>query len=130
MFHANGWGLPFAAPAAGAKLVLPGRHTDGASLARLMRDEGVTIAVGVQTVWLGVVDHLDATGGDLPGLERILIGGSSCPEALIRRMEERLGARVQTSWGMTELSPIGTIAPPTRARRAPCAPGGRRWGST
>ena len=69
MFHANGWGLPFAAPAAGAKLVLPGRPTDGASLARLMRDEGVTVAVGVQTVWLGVVDHLDATGGDLPALE-------------------------------------------------------------
>ncbi|MGI4879458.1 MAG: AMP-binding protein, partial [Janthinobacterium lividum] len=111
MFHANGWGLPFAAPAVGARLVLPGRHTDGASLTRLMRDERVTIAVGVQTVWLGVVDHLDATGGDLPDLERVLIGGSTCPDALVRRLERRLGARVQTSWGMTELSPIGTIAP-------------------
>jgi fatty-acyl-CoA synthase len=111
MFHANGWGLPFAAPAAGARLVLPGRFLDGASLARLMRDEGVTIAVGVQTVWLGLVDHLEAAGGDLPALKRVLIGGSSCPDALIRRMEERLGAQVQTSWGMTELSPIGTIAP-------------------
>src|ERR1700729_2705551 len=88
MFHANGWGLPFAAPAVGAKLVLPGRHADGASLARLMRDEGVTIAVGIQTVWLGVVDHLDAFGGTLPALERVLIGGASCPEALVRRMEE------------------------------------------
>jgi len=113
MFHANGWGLPFAAPAAGAKLVLPGRHTDGASLARLMRNEGVTVAVGIQTVWIGVVDHLDTFGGALPDLQRVLIGGASCPEALIRRMEERLGARVQTSWGMTELSPIGTIAPPS-----------------
>ena len=112
MFHANGWGLPFAAAAAGAKLVLPGRHMDGESLARLMRDERVTVAVGVQTIWLGVVDHLDAAGGDLPDLERVLIGGSSCPEALLRRMEDRLGAQVQTSWGMTELSPIGTIAPP------------------
>lgn len=112
MFHANGWGLPFAAPAAGTKLVLPGRALDGASLATLMRDEGVTVAVGVQTVWLGVVDHLEATGGELPALERIVIGGSSCPDALIRKMEHRLGARVQTSWGMTELSPIGTIAPP------------------
>lgn len=111
MFHANGWGLPFAAPAAGAKLVLPGRRTDGASLARLARDERVTIAAGVQTVWLGLLDHLDSTGEDLPDLQRIIVGGSHCPDALIRRMEERLGARVQTSWGMTELSPLGTISP-------------------
>jgi fatty-acyl-CoA synthase len=112
MFHANGWGLPFSAPAAGTKLVLPGRLLDGASLARVMREERVTIAVGVQTVWLGLVDHLDRTGEDLPDLERILIGGSSCPEALIERMERRLGVHVQTSWGMTELSPTGTVSPP------------------
>ncbi len=112
LFHANGWGLPFAAPAVGAKLVLPGRQMDGAALAALMRDEGVTVAVGVQTVWIGVLDHLDATGGDLPELERLIIGGASCPDALIRRLEQRLGVRVQTSWGMTELSPLGTIAPP------------------
>jgi 3-(methylthio)propionyl---CoA ligase len=116
MFHANAWGLPFAAPAVGAKLVLPGRHADGASLARLMRDEHVTIAAGVHTLWLGVVDHLDAVGGDLPDLQRLLIGGSSCPESLIRRLEERLGVQVQTSWGMTELSPLGTIAAPRAAR--------------
>ncbi len=119
MFHANGWGLPFAAPAVGARLVLPGRHTDGASLARLMRDEGVTLAVGVPTVWVGLIDHLDSEGGELPDLERIIIGGSSCPEALIRRMEERLGAQVQTSWGMTELSPVGTIAPPGPGAETP-----------
>ena len=112
MFHANGWGMPFAAPAVGAKLVLPGRHTDGASLAKLMREEAVTVAAGVQTVWLGLIDHLDAVGGDLPALKRVIIGGSSCPEALLQRMEERLGAVVQTSWGMTELSPLGTVAPP------------------
>ncbi|MBI1199289.1 MAG: long-chain-fatty-acid--CoA ligase [Phenylobacterium sp.] len=112
MFHANGWGLPFAAPAVGAKLVLPGRHADGASLARLMRDERVTLAAGVQTVWLGVLDHLDATGGELPDLKRVTIGGSSCPDALIRRMEQRLGATVQTSWGMTELSPLGAVSSP------------------
>jgi fatty-acyl-CoA synthase len=112
MFHANGWGLPFAAPASGAKLVLPGRVIDGDSLAGLMRDEAVTVAVGVQTVWLGLVDHLERKGGTLPALERVLIGGSNCPDSLIRRMEEVLGAEVQTSWGMTELSPIGTIAPP------------------
>src|SRR6202012_2075188 len=111
MFHANAWGLPFAAPAVGAKLVLPGRHTDGASLAALMREEAVTIAAGIETVWVGVLDHLDAVGGELPALKRVLIGGANCPDALIRRMEQRLGARVQTSWGMTELSPLGTIAP-------------------
>ena len=113
MFHANAWGLPFAGPAVGAKVVLPGRQMDGASLAALMRDEGVTIAVGVQTVWLSVVDHLNETGGSPPSrLQRIIIGGASCPDNLIRRMEEGLGGRVQTSWGMTELSPLGTISPP------------------
>ena len=112
MFHANAWGLPFAAPAVGTKLVLPGRHTDGASLAAIMRDEEVTVAAGIQTLWLGVLDHLDAVDGELPALQRVLIGGANCPDALIRRMEERLGARVQTSWGMTELSPLGTIASP------------------
>jgi acyl-CoA synthetase (AMP-forming)/AMP-acid ligase II len=112
MFHANAWGLPFAAPAVGAKLVLPGRHTDGASLAAIMRDEGVSVAAGIQTLWLGVLDHLDTVDGELPALKRVLIGGSNCPDALIRRMEQRLGARVQTSWGMTELSPLGTIASP------------------
>src|SRR5271165_6048585 len=66
MFHANGWGLPFAAPAVGAKVVLPGRHSDGASLAALMREEKVTIAAGVQTVWQGLLDHLDATDGEVP----------------------------------------------------------------
>jgi acyl-CoA synthetase (AMP-forming)/AMP-acid ligase II len=110
MFHANGWGLPFAAPAVGAKLVLPGRHTDGASLAAIMRGEAVNVAAGIQTLWLGVLDHLDAVNGELPALKRVLIGGANCPDALIRRMESRLGARVQTSWGMTELSPLGTIA--------------------
>ena len=119
MFHANGWGLPFTAPAVGAKLVLPGRNMDGASLVRLMREEGVTIAVGVHTVWLGVLDQLAQTGETLPDLKRLTIGGSSCPDALIQRMEEGLGAQVQTSWGMTELSPTGTIAPPgARGSRA------------
>ena len=112
LFHANAWGLPFAAPAVGAKLILPGRHADGASLAGIMRDESVSVAAGIQTLWLGVLDHLDSVGGELPALKRILIGGANCPDALIRRMEQRLGATVQTSWGMTELSPVGTIASP------------------
>ena len=113
MFHANAWGLPFAAPAVGADLVLPGRVTDGASLARLIDRHQVTVAVGVPTVWLGLLDHLDVAGGETPSLERIIIGGSSCPDSLLRRMESRFGATVQTSWGMTELSPQGVISPRT-----------------
>jgi acyl-CoA synthetase (AMP-forming)/AMP-acid ligase II len=111
MFHANAWGLPFAAPAIGARFVLPGRHTDGASLAALIADERVTIAAGVGTVWLGLVDHLDKIGGDLPSLERVLLGGASVPQALMDRIEDRLGVVVQTSWGMTEMSPLGTVTP-------------------
>ncbi len=112
MFHANAWGIPFTAPAVGAKLVLPGRHSDGAHLARLIRSEGVTAAVGVPTVWLGLVEHLEAEGGEVPTLERILVGGSPMPPALMDRIEQRLEVEVQTSWGMTELSPLGTAALP------------------
>ncbi len=111
MFHANGWGFAFAGPAAGAKLVLPGRNQDGASLARLINDERVTVAAGVATVWLGLVDHLEQTGGEVPSLARVLLGGSSVPQALMDRLEARLGVTIQTSWGMTELSPVGTVTP-------------------
>lgn len=109
MFHANAWGLPFAVPAAGAKLVLPGRHLDGASLARLIADEEVTTAVGVPTVWLGLCDYLEASGTQVPSLQRIVSGGAALPPALQQRFEERFGIRVQTSWGMTELSPVGVF---------------------
>ena len=118
MFHANAWGLPFAVPAVGARLVLPGRHTDGASLARLINAEAVTIGVGVPTVWLGLVEHLDAVGGDVPTLERIVVGGMPIAPALMARLERRLGVTVQTSWGMTELSPSGTVASPGDPSRA------------
>ncbi|WP_419727889.1 AMP-binding protein [Lichenicola sp.] len=118
MFHACAWGLPFAVPAAGAKLVLPGRQMDGASLAKLIAAEAVTIAVGVPTVWLGLLDHLEATGGTLPSLQRILMGGAPLPPALMARLERRLGVKVQTSWGMTELSPSGTVSPANAPERS------------
>ncbi len=117
MFHANGWGMPFAGPAVGARLILPGRHQDGASLARLINAEGVTIAAGVATVWLGLADYLDQSGTDVPSLQRIMLGGSSIPQSLMNRLEQRLGAIVQTSWGMTELSPIGTVTSATAVHR-------------
>jgi acyl-CoA synthetase (AMP-forming)/AMP-acid ligase II len=117
MFHANGWGFPFSGPAVGAKLVLPGRHQDGSSLANLINAERVTVAAGVATVWLGLADYLDQTGGNVPSLRRIMLGGTSVPQALMDRLEQRLGVSVQTSWGMTELSPLGTSTPPTAPAR-------------
>src|SRR5690606_5285628 len=101
----------------GAKLVLPGRHQDGPSLASLINAEGVTVAAGVATVWLGLVDHLERSGEDVPSLKRIMLGGSAVPQALMDRLEKRLGVVVQTSWGMTELSPLGTTTPATSAVR-------------
>ncbi|HWQ88091.1 MAG TPA: AMP-binding protein [Brevundimonas sp.] len=112
MFHANAWGLPFAVPGAGARLVLPGRHLDGASLARLINAEAVTVGVGIATVWLGLVEHLDANGGETPTLKRVVVGGAPLSPVLMERIEQRLGVAVQTSWGMTELSPLGTCARP------------------
>jgi len=111
MFHANGWGLPFAAPAVGAKMVLPGRHMEPAHLKTLIVNESVTVAAAVQTVWLGLVEHLESEGGEFPSLKRVVVGGSHCPDAIVARIEDRLGVLVQTSWGMTELSPLGTIMP-------------------
>jgi fatty-acyl-CoA synthase len=112
MFHANAWGLPFALPAVGGRLVLPGRHTDGASLARLIAAADVTVGVGVPTVWLGLVEHVEATGVRLPSLKRVIVGGAPMAPALMARIETGLGVTVQTSWGMTELSPSGTVARP------------------
>lgn len=111
MFHANGWGLPFAVPAVGARLILPGRHLEPVHLKTLILNEGVTVAAAVQTVWLSLVEHLESEGGELPSLKRVVVGGSHCPEAVVTRIEDRLGVLVQTSWGMTELSPLGTIMP-------------------
>lgn len=118
MFHANGWGFAFSAPAAGAKLVFAGRYLDGANLYRLINAEGVTAAAGVPTIWLGLCDYLEETGFEVPSLERIMLGGSAVPQALMDRFEARLGCVVQTSWGMTELSPLGTMAPLTTPRRS------------
>jgi 3-(methylthio)propionyl---CoA ligase len=118
MFHANGWGLAFAGPAVGAKLVLPGRHQDGASLTRLINEEAVTVAAGVATIWLGLVDYLDKVGGTVPSLKRILLGGSPVPQALMDRLEQRLDVTIQTSWGMTELSPLGTVTPANTVSRS------------
>lgn len=111
MFHANAWGLPFSCPAVGATLVLPGRNTDGASLARLIVEHGVTIAAGVPTVWLELFDHLDREKIAVPSLRRVMVGGAPMPGALSKRISDR-GIEVQETWGMTELSPLGTAMRP------------------
>jgi len=111
MFHANGWGLPYTAALAGAALVFPGWQLEPASLLELCRSERVTFAAAVPTVWLGVLEVLDACPGvyDLSALRTIVIGGAAAPEALVRGLEERHGLRAITSWGMTENAPVGTV---------------------
>jgi len=109
MFHANAWALAFTAPMVGAKLVLPGAKLDGTSVCELMESEKITMSAGVPTVWLGMLQHLEATGKTLPLLKRIFTGGSACPRAIIETLEKRYGIEVAHAWGMTELSPIGTV---------------------
>ena len=108
MFHVNAWGVPFAAPMAGAALVLPGRHLDGASVAALMNQERVTASAGVPTVWLGLLQHLRTSGERLETVQRLVIGGSACPPVLIEAFGHEYGVRVDHAWGMTETSPLGT----------------------
>jgi fatty-acyl-CoA synthase len=109
MYHANAWGTPYAAPMVGAKLVLPGRALDGASVAELIETEGVTFVLGVPTIWVGVAEHLEQAGKTLSTVRTITIGGSAPTAALISRIEDRLGGTVHQIWGMTETSPLGVI---------------------
>lgn len=108
MFHVNAWGTPYAAPATGATLVMPGPHMDGASLQALMDGEGVTAALGVPTVWLGLLNHLRESGTRIDSVERLVIGGSACPRMIMEAFDADYGVRVDHAWGMTEMSPLGT----------------------
>lgn len=119
MFHANAWGLAFAVPAIGAKFVLPGAKLDGASLFELIETEGVTLSAGVPTVWQGLLQYLEKERKHPATLQRILTGGAACPESLARAYQERHGIEVRHAWGMTEMSPIGTVnVPPDLATPA------------
>ncbi len=115
MFHVNAWGTPYAAPMAGTSLVMPGRHLDGASLCELMNRECVTVAAGVPTVWMGLLQHLRTSGQRLDTVRRLMIGGSACPRLLFEAFSDEYGARVEQGWGMTELSPVGTYNKPKAA---------------
>ncbi|NIJ42575.1 fatty-acyl-CoA synthase [Parvibaculum indicum] len=109
MFHANAWGISFAGPAVGAKLVMPGANMDGESIYELLSTENVTATAAVPTVWLMLLQHLQKNKLDLPHLERVVIGGSAAPRSMIEVFEKEYGVQVFHAWGMTEMSPMGTL---------------------
>ena len=113
MFHVNAWGIPFIAPMVGAKLVLPGRGAgDPATLCDLINSERVTVALGVPTVWLALLQYLAQTGTKLPSLQRTVVGGAACPPAVMDEFRDRHGVETHHAWGMTETSPLGTFNSP------------------
>ena len=109
MFHANSWSLAFSAPMMGAKLVMPGAKLDGASIYELLESEKVTMTAGVPTVWLMLLQHMQKEGKRLSTVRNVMIGGSACPRAMIETFERDFGVRVFHAWGMTEMSPVGTL---------------------
>ncbi len=109
MFHVNAWGLPYVCAAAGAKLVMPGAALDGASLHRLFEEEGVTMSAGVPTVWMGLLNHVKSNGLKFSTFKETVIGGSACPPAMIESFERDFGVTVVHAWGMSEMSPLGTM---------------------
>lgn len=109
MFHANAWGIAFAAPAVGAKIVMPGAQMDGQSIYELLDKEKVTVTAAVPTVWLMLLQYLEKTGAELPALDRVVIGGSAAPRSMIEVFEEKYDVKVFHAWGMTEMSPMGTL---------------------
>ncbi|ODT08559.1 MAG: long-chain fatty acid--CoA ligase [Mesorhizobium sp. SCN 65-20] len=109
MFHANAWGLAQSAPMIGSKLVMPGGKMDGASIYELLDTERVTFTAAVPTVWLMLLQHLEETGKKLPHLDKVVIGGSACPRVVTEKFERNYGVEVIHAWGMTEMSPLGTL---------------------
>ncbi len=109
MFHVNAWGLPYAAAMVGCKLVMPGHHLDGASLYNLFEAEKVTMSAGVPTIWLGLLNHVKANGLKFSTFKSTVIGGAACPPAMIRAFENEYNVEVIHAWGMTEMSPLGTL---------------------
>jgi 3-(methylthio)propionyl---CoA ligase len=110
MFHVNAWGLPYSAALVGAKVVFPGPHLDGKSLYELFEAEKVSFSAGVPTVWLGLLTYMKANGLKFSSFKRTVIGGSACPPAMMKTLQEDFGVEVIHAWGMTELSPLGTLS--------------------
>ena len=109
MFHVNAWGLPYAAAMTGAKVVFPGAALDGKSLYDLFEGEGVTVSAGVPTVWQGLLAHTEANDLHFSTMRRTIIGGSACPPAMLRAFDQKYKVQVLHAWGMTEMSPLGTV---------------------
>ena len=109
MFHANAWGIPYAAAMAGAKMVFPGPHLDGESVWKLMDQEKVSFTAGVPTVWLMLLTYMRETGTTLEHVKRVVSGGSAVPRAMIEEFEEKHDCRMIHAWGMTEMSPLGSV---------------------
>lgn len=110
MFHVNAWGIPYTAAMVGCKLVMPGPFLDGASLYHLFESEKVTFSAGVPTVWLGLLNHMKAKDLHFSTFKRTVIGGSACPPAMMKTLQQDYGVEVIHAWGMTELSPLGTLS--------------------
>jgi acyl-CoA synthetase (AMP-forming)/AMP-acid ligase II len=110
MFHVNAWGLPYTAALIGCRLVFPAHHLDGASLYELFEKEKVTFSAGVPTIWLGLINHVKANNLKFSTFRQTVIGGSACPPAMIRTLQDDFGVEVIHAWGMTELSPLGTLS--------------------
>jgi fatty-acyl-CoA synthase len=118
MFHVNAWGTPYACPMVGAKLVYPGNKMgDGETLAALINEEGVTMSAGVPTVWLGLLAYLKSSGKTVESLQRVLVGGAACPLSVMEDFD-RYGVETRVGWGMTEMSPLGTVNESTPARES------------
>ncbi|MCD2177829.1 long-chain-fatty-acid--CoA ligase [Rhizobium sp. C1] len=109
LFHANGWGIALSAPMVGATLVMPGPGMDGKSIYSLLTDERVTVTAAVPTVWLGLLQHMEKEGGKLPDLRSVVIGGSAAPRSMIKTFKENYDVDVVHAWGMTEMSPVGSL---------------------
>ena len=109
MFHANAWGLGQSGPMIGAKLVMPGGKMDGPSIYELLDSEKVTFTAAVPTVWLMLLQFLEESGKKLPYLKKVVIGGSACPRAMTKKFQENYDVEVIHAWGMTEMSPLGTL---------------------
>ena len=109
-FHAMAWGLPYAAFMTGASLLMPHRFLQAEPLARMIEIERPTTAGAVPTIWLDLLHHLDAHGGDVSSLREVIVGGSACPPALMQAFDQRYGVRIVHAWGMTETSPLGTVS--------------------
>lgn len=109
MFHANCWGIALTAPMNGAALIMPGQKMDGASIYQMLDDYRVSCTAAVPTIWLMLLQHLESTDAKLPHLKRVIIGGSACPRAMTEKFERHYGVEVIHAWGMTEMSPLGSL---------------------